>query len=278
MMMDNREELSKVHREILDYFIEICDTYNLRWCLAYGTLLGVIRENGFIPWDYDADVFMPIDDYRKLYALCKEGKIFNNDIRIALYDNFDRYMRNFKMVKMNTTIATTEHVIGHIFIDIFPLFDFNNCDETINMIYNISRYFKNEWLGSFRNKEKIKNGNVELFEGILQGISNAQNNVNSSVDIEELIGYGGGIGNITIDRVKKYMMPKIEFENQLQLDFEGLSHKARIPKNYDKVLKSMYGDYKKPVVFDRSIWLFDANTDCSVYKKSGTLPNTRLWG
>lgn len=37
---------------------DICDRNHIPYQLAYGSLLGVIRDKGQIPWDYDIDVFV----------------------------------------------------------------------------------------------------------------------------------------------------------------------------------------------------------------------------
>ena len=52
--------------EILKEFIFLCDKHNLRYWLADGSLVGVIRHKGFIPWDDDLDVFMPRPDYENM--------------------------------------------------------------------------------------------------------------------------------------------------------------------------------------------------------------------
>ena len=44
-------------------FVEICQKYDLQYFVMYGSLLGAVRHNGFIPWDDDIDVGMPRKDY-----------------------------------------------------------------------------------------------------------------------------------------------------------------------------------------------------------------------
>jgi lipopolysaccharide cholinephosphotransferase len=57
---------------ILKLFQLFCKRHSLTFWLDYGTLLGAVRHNGFIPWDDDMDVAMPRDDYNKLLSLLHE--------------------------------------------------------------------------------------------------------------------------------------------------------------------------------------------------------------
>ena len=58
-------------RSVLDEFHRICESKGIEYQLAYGSLLGLVRDGGQIPWDYDIDVFV---SYEKKSALIEALK------------------------------------------------------------------------------------------------------------------------------------------------------------------------------------------------------------
>ncbi len=49
--------------EVLSEISRICRLRNIRWFAGGGTLLGAVREHGYIPWDDDLDLYMLRPDY-----------------------------------------------------------------------------------------------------------------------------------------------------------------------------------------------------------------------
>ena len=77
---DNFEEIyrdfQRYQRLAWDTLLElhkICERNAIRYQLAFGSLLGAIRDGGQIPWDYDIDVFVVAEDRAKLVAALTEG-------------------------------------------------------------------------------------------------------------------------------------------------------------------------------------------------------------
>lgn len=58
-----QQQLQIVLLRLLKIFDIICEKYEIDYWLDYGTLLGAIRHQGFIPWDYDIDIGILRSDY-----------------------------------------------------------------------------------------------------------------------------------------------------------------------------------------------------------------------
>lgn len=61
-----KEQVKYVQNRLLEMALiatNILDKNGFKYCIAYGTLLGAIRHNGFIPWDDDFDIYLFDDEY-----------------------------------------------------------------------------------------------------------------------------------------------------------------------------------------------------------------------
>lgn len=107
--------LREVQLEILKILKDIdahCKKHNIRYSLAFGSLLGAIRHNGFIPWDDDLDIYMPRDDYNRFL------KTWNYESYcIVNLETDPKYTNTFSKVKRKLD-ANSE---TPFFVDVFPL-------------------------------------------------------------------------------------------------------------------------------------------------------------
>lgn len=55
--------------EMALFFDRFCEEHGLTYYMCGGCCIGSVRNQGFIPWDDDVDVFMPREDYEKLKQL-----------------------------------------------------------------------------------------------------------------------------------------------------------------------------------------------------------------
>lgn len=70
---DSLQRLQAVELDILRAIRDVCETHGITYFLDGGTTLGAVRHGGFIPWDDDADVAMPQEDYEHFLRVAPEA-------------------------------------------------------------------------------------------------------------------------------------------------------------------------------------------------------------
>ena len=57
---------------VLSEIDQVCRKHGIRWFADCGTLLGIVRHGGYIPWDDDLDICMMRDDYVRFFEVAKD--------------------------------------------------------------------------------------------------------------------------------------------------------------------------------------------------------------
>ena len=119
------ESIKEYLFELLKFLKEICEKNGLTYYLTEGTLLGAVRHKGFIPWDDDIDVSMPLKDYMKLHEIFKKNDYtFGRYSLYSMVDDDSCMYAYAKLMNTNTLLHLEKYpmdVITHVCIDIFPL-------------------------------------------------------------------------------------------------------------------------------------------------------------
>lgn len=120
--MNNLQE-KQLH--IFQIFYELCNENDIPIFLAFGSAIGALRHQGFIPWDDDLDVFIFANDRQKVIDLCL--KHLPQTLFYQTPSSDCKYRLAIDRVRLNTStlIEETEQDrdINHgIFIDIYPLY------------------------------------------------------------------------------------------------------------------------------------------------------------
>ena len=66
------ERVQRIETDMLAEIDRICRKHGLTYWIDGGTCLGAVRHKGFIPWDDDIDVGMPIDDFKEFMRLAED--------------------------------------------------------------------------------------------------------------------------------------------------------------------------------------------------------------
>ncbi len=224
----------KVEVRILRIFDRICAAHGLTYCIGYGTLIGAVRHGGFIPWDDDIDVNMPLEDYRKFIRVVKDD--LPDDI--GFYHGSETQCGFGKLIDLKSfyldeTIHNSMKAPSGIFIDIFPIRRYRSGwlhkKTTIFVRHGIlhSQPFGRVTLINLLRKWFWQMVNSCIFYP-LDWLNSSKNGKVAAVP-QCMWGSSG-------------ILPEWPFPAS-NIKFEGFDFPA--PRNADLYLRSIYGDYMK---------------------------------
>lgn len=253
-------KLHKVQLKILSDFIAVCEKYNLRYFAVYGTSIGAVRHQGFIPWDDDIDVAMLREDYDKFCKVFQ--KELGEDYNLLTPEIDGRYACTVTHIQKKGTKFISEFSKDLkceqcIFMDIFPLdyvaadkkaalkqardsnilgrllflsgtaYPFIPCKGIKGKIAEYVCWIIHHVLKVLRVKPQF------LYKKYVSTVTK-YNNASDKSEYVTSFEYAGGLK----DRVKKedlFPLKRVPFEN-LEIN---------IPANNHEFLTKVYGDYMK---------------------------------
>ena len=245
-----------VEKEILDVIHNICIEHDIRYTLAYGTLIGAVRHSGFIPWDDDIDIMMPREDYEKFLSIWRKaapkGFVLQN-----IRTDFD-YTNTFSKVrKDNTTFLQSENEAEKkyhkgIFVDIFPA-DRVAKNKLANLIQYISCAVNLLYTRGYKSGSK---GVIGLLEGILLSLPKKIRPILRDKSENIIRKYNGDVNlqwfvPSTIEYAKHYY-PSNLFDNMSKITFCGREYMC--VENQDAFLRADYGDYMQLPPEEERVW------------------------
>ena len=136
-------EIKEIHDSLLilmKKFNHICEKNGIKYTLHGGTLLGAIREHGFIPWDDDIDVAMTREEFNKL------KKILVNNSEYYIYGNIKKQFRKKEDTSLWIDIFICDY-IGNgtgrkVKLLLLTILDIMSRDKESIRLSNFSKYSK----------------------------------------------------------------------------------------------------------------------------------------
>ena len=241
-------EVQQVEVSIIKDIDALCKKHGLRYFLYCGTLLGCVRHEGFIPWDDDADLAMPLSDYKRFRKIALEEM---SDRYIISDIHTDKYAQVpwLKVCRRGTAYYDGDIEDGpynkEIWVDIYPML--GAYEGLAGKLQTEAIFFQRTLTGGdLRKAEKYKHAVhhvriwrfvdllpkplLRFMNHIIEGLFWAdpeKHRMCSTVDAARFIG--------------KYIYR--DWDDQIEGNFEGC--RFSIPKEYDRFLRTMYGDYMK---------------------------------
>ena len=261
--MKNAKELSteqfrKMQLTELDMLVEfdrICRLHNINYVLFGGSLLGAVRHKGYIPWDDDADIGMLREDYNRFKDI--SGELNPKICYFQDHDTDPEYRWGYGKLRRTGTKyirVGQEHLKCRtgIFVDVFPMDDIP-LQVPWQILQDIHccilRKITYSEVGKFTRK-----GFIRIWYWLLSFIPMSfvysqlrwyekKSKSSSPNKVRCLMFKATGMLYQKNPISTRYGMPKSWFTDRKEYDFEG--DKFYSSRDYDTVLKYIYGDYMK---------------------------------
>ncbi len=245
------EEIHRVHLELLKQIAKICDEQKLTYYLYWGTLIGAIRHNGFIPWDDDADIVMLRPDYEKLiaYLAAHEEELY--PLRLMHYSTNKKYLypiarfcdTRYRVVSEREPV---DYGLG-IFIDIYPFDGWANRKGEIPAFFeersSLLREFHDSLCKSFPpyrgSLRKLPSRWFQYQKARWQGLNRILRKMDNEAKKYPVEDYAF-VGNLNwaVDEREG-----TEKANLVPVKHRFEDAEFTIPQGYDIILRDYYGDY-----------------------------------
>ena len=253
-MIEDTETLRRLQKTQLYLLLEverICKKHNINYFLIGGTLLGAVRNSGFIPWDDDIDIGMLRSHYNHFISVCHS-------------ELSDEFFLQTKDTKKYTSVATAKLCLnqttqtdssekdscshGGIYIDILPYDNITN-DLRSKIQYNLCLMLRGIAIKKYKytilnTTDSLKKrlgvkicAIVEPFlsESRLSQIMDFVMTKYNSTDTGYIMCLAGACYSYNQEVQEKEVI-----SNYTNMIFEG--YPFPVPQNYDKFLKTLYGD------------------------------------
>lgn len=253
---DTNKKVQHLTVSLLNVFIKICEENNLQYYFTGGALIGVLRHNGFIPWDDDIDVGMPRKDFERFHEIIKTKIPEGYGVCNRHTDKEWHFaMSQFVDLKSQIEIHLAEQPrIAHVWIDVFPLdgLPTNKMIRWLKVKYIlIHRYLVqiahiSTQVDSQRKRSKIEKIILRTCKVIPVGkLLNTEHILNHLEKVLKKTDFDSSeyAGNLLGRYREREVVPKKYFGTPKRGMFENVM--VNIPEMSHELQTALYGDYMK---------------------------------
>ena len=246
MRQIDKQESKSIQIEMLAEIDRYCKNNNLMYFMSYGTLLGAVRHNGFIPWDDDIDIAMPYPDFKRF---CQSYK---NDIyKVNYWAINPSFHCNYAKFEDTRTLSEEDIDLSYqigINIDIAPIIGLPDnyrlaylyflCINTIRSMLTIKKIKQKKERSVWKRLELAL---LKCFCAPFSfySINKMIDSLSSKYQFDTSK-YAICVGSFN---PAKEIIQKETFNQSTKLSFENYSFNA--PSKYDLWLKQIFGNYMK---------------------------------
>ncbi|MBR3196020.1 MAG: LicD family protein [Clostridia bacterium] len=251
------QEIQQEEIRLLEKFDRVCEENGLVYYLAFGSLIGAVRHGNIIPWDDDLDLWMPLEDIKKLTQIINSNQEKYAPLYVITRENEKNYpyalprVTNTEFKYIDDVDVTNNKVNMGVFLDVYPLEPYGKDRETgwkiykhINKVNSRYQYYVNPISTSKKWKTLIK----WPYSMLLRLIHGRDYHKRIDNDLERYLKKHTSeddpyIGTPRWNIIDLLQMDREWFDGRLKMKFGDMM--AYVPEHYDELLKVNYGDYMK---------------------------------
>ena len=174
-------DVQKVILEIAKVVDQICEKHHIPYIVNGGTALGVIRHQGFIPWDDDFDMAILRKDYKRFIKALQED--LPEDYTFHCFETDQRYnvtLPAMKIRKKNTYLKERNLLLPNkcddcdgVFIDVF-LYNYVSENKFIDYPFRfVNKYLLMPIIVLLENLPQFIQAGIQMTIGLMNGLINA---------------------------------------------------------------------------------------------------------